>query len=186
MAIVKCEKGHYYDDRRFGECPYCEKLQAAADQDDAVGEHKTQYRFVPVDEEGSVTQYYGDDVDEGEKTIGIYRFAEDNLLTAGWLVCVAGPDKGRSFSIYPGRSFAGRSENMDIVFYGDRGISRDRHFSIIYDPKSVRFFAVEGNAATYVNGTLLSVHRELFENDRIRAGESEFCFIPFCKGERCW
>ena len=27
MAIVRCENGHFYDDRKHGECPYCNKVQ---------------------------------------------------------------------------------------------------------------------------------------------------------------
>ena len=187
MAIIKCDKGHYYDDRRYSECPYCEKLQKAKGFDSSANENKTQYKYdIPAKGSGNVTQYYGEDVGDSEKTISIYHYEGDNLLVAGWLVCVSGPDKGRSCNVYSGRNFAGRSESMDIVFYGDKSISRERHFSIVYDPKSNSFFAVEGKGSAFINGELLTVKRELVENDRIEAGESEFCFVPFCKGERHW
>lgn len=186
MALVKCEHGHYYDNLRSSECPYCERLGADG-EGNSIGEQKTQYKSELFDkEEGSLTEFYGEDVAEDEKTISIFSFDEDNLLTAGWLVCVKGPDKGRGIAVYSGRNFAGRDDRMDIIIYGDREISRDKHFSVVYDPKSVRFFAIEGSGRTYVNGELLSGQKEIFENDRLEAGQSEFCFVPFCKGERVW
>lgn len=187
MALVKCEHGHYFDDRRFDYCPYCRELETSDGDENSIGEMKTQYKPKLIEnDEGSLTEFYGENVGEEEKTISIFSLRENNLLTAGWLVCVEGPEKGKSYAIFPGRNFAGRSDYMDIVFYDDREISRDRHFSVVYDPKSGKFFAVEGGGMTYINGELICGQREIFENDMLEAGKSSFCFVPFCKGDRIW
>ena len=29
MAVIRCSKGHYYDDTKFSQCPHCGVLPAA-------------------------------------------------------------------------------------------------------------------------------------------------------------
>lgn len=187
MAIVQCEQGHYYDDCRDEICPYCIKLSTANTfYDDPLEEQPTQYKCVLDFEDGTLTEAYGDFTDEDEKTIGIYSIKQGNLLTVGWLICVSGIEKGNSHTFYSGRNFVGRSEDMDIILNDDVAVSREKHFSIIYDPKSNKFYAVEGSGRTYINGNPLIGQRELFENDLIEVGESAYCFVPYCKEERVW
>lgn len=62
--------------------------------------------------------------------------AKRNRLTAGWLVCTEGMERGASYPIYAGRNFVGRDDSMDIILRGDRGICRKRHGAVVYDPRA--------------------------------------------------
>ena len=185
MSIIQCDQGHYFDDSRDTECPYCKKLKTFIISEDDFGEKLTQYK-VKDDDEAVMTESYGENVDENEKTIGIFDRDERNRLTAGWLVCTEGIERGASYTIYSGRNFVGRDEGMDVVLREDKGISRKRHFSLVYDPKSKKYYAVEGESVVYINSDPLSGSREIFENDVFQAGSSKYLFIPFCTGDRIW
>ncbi len=192
MAIVQCKNHHYYDDSRDDTCPYCEKLKLEFMNPDCyngIEEQPTVFKAdgaFSYEENYKLTEAYGETPDAEEKTIGAYSVREGNLLTAGWLVCTCGVVRGQSFAFYSGRNFAGHSENMDIVICDDDEITRENHFSIVYDPKSIRYFIIEGNGRTYVNSSIVLGTIELFENDKIEVGKSELCFIPFCKEGRAW
>ena len=185
MSIVQCIRGHYYDDSRDIACPYCRKYESEGLSEDDFSERLTQYKALE-DDDAVRTEAYGENVEENEKTIGIFEKSERNRLTAGWLVCTEGMERGASYPIYAGRNFVGRDDSMDISLRGDRGICRKRHGAVVDDPRSRRFFAVAGEGALYVNGDPLSDSREIFENDSIQAGKSTYLFVPFCKGERFW
>jgi hypothetical protein len=189
MSIVQCKNHHYYDDSRDAHCPYCKKLELSNNLNSELDEQPTMFKvgndFQP-DDDFTPTEAYGEFVDKDDKTLGIFSVRQGNLLTAGWLVCIEGIVKGQSFTFYSGRNFAGRSENMDIVIREDNEVTRDSHFSLVFDPKSVRYFIVEGNGATYVNGKIVVGQQELVENDVIEIGKSKLCFVPFCKEGRIW
>lgn len=186
MAIVQCENGHYYDNNKHSECPYCVKMQTPIDSND-LGEQLTSY----MDDDLGVmneqmTEGYGDFVQEYEKTIGIFTDESQNLLTVGWLVCMRGPEKGKSYVVHSGRNFAGRSVDMDIILYDDMSISREKHFSIVYDPKSLSFYFISGNGQTYINGKPAIDESLLQDGDILEVGNCEYMFVPFCKEGRVW
>lgn len=186
MAIIKCPNGHYYDDKRNSTCPYCEKVDNGNFDRSVLNEQLTSYMPSDDDDNVQLTEGYGEFVTEYEKTIGIFTDESQNVLTAGWLICVKGVEKGKSYVLNSGRNFAGRSFDMDILLSGDDSVSRENHFSIVYDPKSVTFYLVSGSGHTYLNGNAVSNQAEIFEGDIIQAGISEYMFIPFCKEGRVW
>ena len=187
MAILLCPNGHYYDDKRSETCPYCEKINQSVTAPTSFNEQLTSY-FSPADMDDDVqlTEGYGESVGEFEKTIGIFLDENENVLTAGWLVCVTGPERGKSYVIRSGRNFAGRSQDMDIVLYDDDYIVREKHFSIVYDPKSVVFYLVSGEGQAYINGTPVNSQCVLNEGDVIQVGHSEYRFVPYCKEGCVW
>lgn len=186
MAIVQCPNNHYYDDKRDATCPYCEKLNNAFIPEDGINEQLTSYMNIEQHSDEQVTEAYGEYVQEFEKTIGIFTDESQNQLTAGWLVCIEGTEKGKSYVIRPGRNFAGRSLDMDIVLSDDTGIAREKHFFIIYDPKSVSFYLVCGKGHTYVNDEAVTSEILLTDGDIIKVGKSKYIFVPFCKEGRDW
>ena len=187
MAIVKCPNNHYYDDQKNASCTYCAKLESGRVSSDDFNEQYTSY-IVPDDyDEGAVmTEAYGEDVEEYEKTIGIFTDPSNNILTAGWLVCMTGAEKGKSYVIASGRNFAGRSLDMDIVITGDPYVSREKHFSIVYDPKQVSFYLISGEGPVYLNEEPVIGVKELKDGDYILIGSNEYAFVPFCKKGREW
>lgn len=187
LAIVQCSQNHYYDDKKNKTCPYCEKLNGSVADDGGINEQLTSYHdFSDFEDDARLTEAYGESVGDYEKTIGIFLDDTQNVLTAGWLVCIEGAQKGKNFTINAGRNFAGRSLDMDIVLADDDSISRDKHFSIVYDPKTIAFYLVCGEGHTYLNNEPVLSQNQLSEGDAIQVGNSKYLFIPFCKEGRDW
>ena len=184
MAIVTCPNNHYFDNVRFQTCPYCEKLKAGGAAD-SPNEQLTSY-MGPADVGEQLTEAYGESVGESDKTIGVFVDESHSEPAVGWLVCVEGGEKGKTHVIRSGRNFAGRSPDMDIVLSDDNSISRDGHFSIVYDPKSAEFYLIAGSGTVYLNGSLVTSQEKLNDNDVIGVGHSAYSFVPYCKEGREW
>lgn len=191
MAIVQCVNHHYYDDALNTSCPYCDNetntavlYEQSEKEDNTVLIPNGDNTSRPMD--AMETQGYGESVQEYEKTIGIFLDANENILTVGWLVCTKGLAKGKSFPLHAGRNFAGRSLDMDIVLPDEATVSRSKHFSVVYDPKSVQYYLVADGASVYINDVPLSDQCELTDGDEITAGDCTFVFVPFCKEGRVW
>ena len=186
MAIVRCMRNHYYDNSKDVACPYCEQEGSMSGMESMI----TSYYSLPYDgdyDDGmQKTEAYGACVEECDKTIGMYKKDIDNEVTVGWIVCVNGLMKGKSYTIHEGRNFAGRSYEMDIILSDDNTICRNKHFSIVYEPKSIQFYLIPGEGRTYLNGKAVIEICGLEENDMITAGESNFIFVPFCKTGCIW
>lgn len=191
MAVIQCKNKHYYDSSKYKECPHC-KRNAVKGALDTFGENKTVAKYSDSKASDSNSFFFKslrnsieNSSDDSQKTVAKY-FDDRNINPiAGWLVCTKGENKGRSFEIHIGKNFIGRSMKMDI-HTNDERISRDNHFSIIYEPKSAEFYAVQGNGLTYYNGKLLADAQLLAEDDEISAGSSQYIFVPFCKKGRDW
>ena len=183
MAVVRCEMGHFYDDGKYPSCPHCESsaggMEDAKTVSGAAVERKLRSAGQQIVDFGAAAR--GD-----EKTVGIYKKKHGWDPVTGWLVCVAGPDKGREYRLHTGRNFLGRAVNMDIPVTGDMEISRENHCSVVFEPKSRVFLLAPGSANTYLNGRPLAESTVLSASDVIGAGSSEFVFIPFCGEGRVW
>jgi len=176
MAIIQCDSGHYYDDEKYSFCPHC------AEQ---TGEDELTMSF--AQEEERIQDKLASMVGEDEKTVGIYQSRMKADPVVGWLVCTEGPERGRDYRIHSGRNFLGRSSRMDIPVFDDPAVTREKHCSIIFDPKDTKFIVVPGEGSnTYVNAKLLTKPKAIRNGDSIGIGDSVFIFIAFCKQERTW
>lgn len=185
MAVVKCASGHYYDDSKFPSCPHCQKQQANPSIPDST---KTVAKYPTPNVGGNIptTPIFEPAANDGTgKTQSIYFKNNNANPVSGWLVCVKGENKGRAFDVHVGKNFVGRAMHSDVVI-NDPQISRENHFSIIYDPNSSQFFISCGASIVYLNSKLLDHASPLNENDVISAGSSDFVFIPYCNKERNW
>ncbi|NBH71184.1 hypothetical protein D3Z51_03885 [Clostridiaceae bacterium] len=104
---------------------------------------------------------------------------------AGWLVCVNGPERGCDYRLYKGFNRLGSGERADILV-GDPGLA-EVALAVVYDDKSNAFFAVEqpGGRALLNGGELQGAVR-ISSGDLVKAGESEFEFVAFCREGRVW
>ena len=100
----------------------------------------------------------------------------------GWLVCISGPNQGRDYRICAGLNSIGRERGNRITVYGDKGISREKHAMVIYEPKKMQFFIKPGESSglTYLNDEYVSGISVLKNGDLIEMGASRFVFVPLC------
>ena len=129
-----------------------------------------------------------DDKSDDDKTISFGFFGmADTAPVTGWLVCMTGEERGKDYRLHMGKNFIGRSPSMDVVLVEDKKISREKHCSVIYDPKGDMFYvSAEGGNLVYLNDELLESLEELQKDDRITIGDTTLIFIPFSRGKRRW
>lgn len=193
MGIIKCEQGHYYDQQKYEKCPYCKK-EKKKEKREAISNRAERYEegltvMKPLE---SVQRPAPKIVPQGfrefdaEKTVGLYSSQKGTKKIVGWLVCSVGKEAGRDYRLYHGFNYIGRDFSMDICFSDDLHISREKHGAIIYDDKKNQFYAMAINGSVTINGQSAANTQIINDGDVILLGESEYIFIPFCKGERIW
>jgi hypothetical protein len=114
-------------------------------------------------------------------TVGAYAHLDVAVdPVVGWLVCIAGPDKGRDWRLVSGRNGIGRGEDMAVRLAGDPSVSRDRHAVLGFDPRTGGFQLApgDGQALVYCNGATVLVPLTLAAHDRIELGNSTLLFLP--------
>jgi len=111
-----------------------------------------------------------------------------NDPVVGWLVCLAGPDRGRDFRLHAEKNFIGRATTMDVCISGDETVSRERHATVIFDPKKQLFWAVPGDAAglVYLNGDIVHAPTQMKHDDVLEVGQTKLTLIPFCGEKYSW
>ena len=198
MAMKRCSNGHFYDDSKYQQCPYCgisnmdasktvplvqDRPANMASNGGAVGKTVSMaesQNSMPVTAASRVS-------DEG-KTIGIMQSQKGIDPVVGWVVCIEGPSKGQDYRIKSERNFVGRDKSMDISISGDMGISRENHAVISYNPKNngFRLFPGEGHGIVYLNDEEVYNSIELKRGDIIEMGETKLMFIPICGEDFKW
>lgn len=172
MSIIRCERGHYFDNKRFDQCPHCAKLGGAEVQRGATASEA----FV-----GTVKEARSEN-----RTASLLAATMGANPVTGWLVCINGPEKGRDYRLHDGDNFIGRSWKMSICIVEDAEIVSENHAAVIYDSDSCSFLLQRGEGDTFLNGESVAQMAELHTGDMIRVGRSEFHFVPYCCKERHW
>lgn len=106
----------------------------------------------------------------------------------GWLVCINGVHKGKSFEVKSGNNNIGRGSDMDISLAGEPTVSRKRHSVITYDSEGRTFYLQQGESSgtTYLNNKIVLTPAELTTKDKIKIGKAEFIFVEFCDDDFNW
>ena len=181
MAIVKCSKGHFFDDTR-----YSQKTVSGVSLDyrSSAGDDRT-VALKPVSPAGAGSM--AAPVEDDDKTVRFYQEEKGADLIVGWLVCVSGPERGRDWRLHQGFNRMGRDYRLDIPVMEDKSLGREPVCAVVYDDRTNKFFAVQqqGNVA-YLNADVLQGAVELKTGDIISAGKSQFEFIAFCREGRTW
>lgn len=203
MTLVKCPNGHFYDSSRFGNsCPFCSGSEQTRDggagptvpinpNDIPGGPAAVTEPLTQAGTQATVEPTTLSSIQDNEKTRPV---ASDILQetqrkpVVGWLVCVAGNNKGRDYCLHQGRNFIGRSAEMDICIVGDNTVSRTSHAVVVYDPRSNVYLAQPGDSKEllYVNDTLTLNTVELKAKDKLSIGNTVLMFIPLCDSEFQW
>lgn len=213
MSMVQCPKGHFYNQQTNTSCPHCQgqgglgstvglnPQQPNSDPwknagfDSTVPLQPPQVQPpqpVPFNKEALKNFKPQDSKDEG-KTIGLYNKKGNGAThgidpVVGWLVCIAGNDRGADFRIHPEKNTIGRSEGNDIRIAKDQTVSRENHATIVYDPKkkNFRILAGGGRGLVYVNDEVIDFSSPLKANDIIELGETKLMFVPLCGEHFDW
>lgn len=186
--MKQCENGHFYDENRFAECPYCEggnvgKTVAAASDD--VG--KT-VAAAPADANiGKTVAAPGMAADAG-KTVAYVGEDSGFDPVVGYVIVVEGPMRGTDFRLHAGRNFIGRAADMDVSLADDATVSRESHAVISYDERSNSFRISPGTSRglAYLNGQGVDVASELSAYDLIEVGHTKLVFLPLCGEQFAW
>ena len=122
------------------------------------------------------------------QTVGMMQSQMGFDPVVGWLACVAGPSKGKSYTIRGGINAIGRSERMDIMVTGDLKISAENHAKISYSEKNNRFNLLpgEGRNIVYLNNEEVFAPMPLCAYDIIDFGETRLLFVPLCGEKFTW
>lgn len=111
----------------------------------------------------------------------------------GWLVCVDGVDKGRSFRLVKGNNPIGRPGNgkQYAVSLTDQAISRKGAAGVIvYNEKSNQFFITPGDLTTninpYLNEEILLSPKLLNARATLEIAGDILIFVPFCSDKFAW
>lgn len=123
--------------------------------------------------------------EEGNRTVGYYSHVMGVEPVVGWLVCIQGPYKGKSFTLKSGRNFIGRAANMDVVLPQDPGVSRIKHAAVIYEPHERQFLVAAGDSRElcYLNHKVVITGQPMEAYDVLELGSTSLMLIPCC-GER--
>jgi hypothetical protein len=189
MAMIQCDAGHNYDDRKHTHCPYCPvpglpdvkipRTQAAPMSRPGIPQTE------PASQRGAGAPIRGGGSTDRSGTPGVTVgiFQKHNLMepVVGWLVCVEGTNKGRDYRLHSDLNKVGRAPNMDVCIEGDETISRENHCQIAFSPRSKTFNIIPGDGRnlSYVNNKDVLSAMRLKAYDRIDLGDSSFIFIPF-------
>ena len=212
MKLVKCANGHFYDQDKFATCPSCqggngdgptvgmgnEEFQRNLFQQDvptmaprrydSVLNRNADSPTVPdyLDDITKKPQAKDDDATKGEWQLEGSSFKLEP--TVGWLVCLNGEEKGKSFPLKSGRNFIGRGEDSDVRLAKDQTVSRERHAVVIYDPKGRKFYVQPGESKGlfYQNNEVVLSNNELSARDTLSVGNTNLIFVPLCGSDFDW
>lgn len=203
MNLTKCSNGHFYDSDTYASCPHCggggasasnstvafsgvssggQSVGATVDLDSYLNDGPGQ------NPEPAAPDYDPDD----SRTISIYQSGKMETKqmapVVGWLVCISGKFYGQSFLLKSGRNFIGRGTGMDVCLAGENTVSRDRHATVIHEPRKNIFIAQPGESRElfYVNGNVVLSSVELKKNDVLQVGEVQLMLIPCCDEAFQW
>ncbi len=112
---------------------------------------------------------------------------EAGYMVTGWLVCVAGPDRGKCYEVHYGENTIGRGKAMDIVL-SDPAVSRDRQVILVYDERENRMIARMGKAKSlcYVDNEPVIMDRVLKDRSKLQTGRSILLFVALCREDFSW
>jgi hypothetical protein len=190
MALKRCENGHYYDPGKHTTCPSCGVQMIDVPTRPKAGLDVSPPNVEPAKPAAAAAAAKPSaqaGADDGKTVaIGVKKQGIDPVV--GWLVCTAGPDRGRDFRIRSERNFVGRGENMDIAIRGDDTISRENHASITFNPRNRQFRLHSGNGRglVFLNDEQVDEATPVKAGDRIDLGQTRLMFVPLVTDTFSW
>lgn len=198
MAILCCDRGHYFDDIKYESCPIC--MQEVSLRAESMNEQETvaRYEIGGMEHSDAVTIMDSSAIESVTELIvernydAVAQSEEGGLgllapqpLTVGWLVCTSGRLRGASFPLYVGKNLVGSEDRNDIAIK-DSELCPFAHFFVVYDERTAEYHFAAGKGYATVNGSFVAGSVELKESDEITVGELSLVFVPYCNEKRGW
>lgn len=176
--IVQCRNKHYYDAEKYKECPHCGQTVNTGETIQDIKKKKSDLAQQYIK---SFSQEFSEQIRQPEQHNKEY-------FVAGWLICISGPDLGHCFNLFKGYNTVGQSYGNNICMEKDKKIDQDVHFSVIYDNRKNKFYLLPEShtLSTYLNGQKQKEASQIQSGNIIKAGESEFEFIAYCRENKKW
>lgn len=204
MAMRRCGNGHFYDDGKHSQCPYCGvqgvDLHMVGARNSFAPSHPngghSQVTVAKMPEHQEAAPHVSEKkppivpkqpVEEG-KTVGLMYREKGFDPVVGWLVAVEGPEKGRDYHLKSEKNFVGRSAKMDVAILGDESVSRESHAIISYNPKNNTFKLLPGESRglVYLNDEEVLAPTEMKDRDIIELGKTKLLFVALCGTDFVW
>ena len=199
MAIIQCQSGHYYDNNKHTQCPYCTGNQTigvtvSLNPESGLKSNEIHYQGQQIAE----PIYRGQPQNQGitdkvesysSKTVGLFVNDDGVSAVVGWLVCVEGKKRGKSFSLHGERNFVGRAKSNDVCIDFDNKVSLISNAIISFDSEDLNFYVQPGESQknnVKLNGKLLLVPTDLKKDDILKVGDTKLLFRPFCDESFNW
>lgn len=215
MGMKRCGNGHFYDDNKYQQCPYCgistmdssRTMPIIKSAPPQVSQQPGQYvssarirsmQGRTVSQKTVQPNYYNTQnmpsgfiqnlAEDDNKTIGIVKKEKGIDPVVGWVVCIEGPTRGVDYRLKAERNFIGRDPSMDIAIIGDMSVSRENHAIISYNPKNngFRILPGDGHGLVYVNDDEVFMPVELKTGDIIELGQTKLIFVALCDERFQW
>lgn len=125
---------------------------------------------------------------EENKTVSVFSKTHNLEPVVGWLACVAGPERGKSYELFAKINTIGRNSENDVSIQSDDTISRKSHARIAYDPKhnDFRLIPDESTNNVYLNDEPIYTPTIITAYNLIEIGKSKLVFVPLCSEYFRW
>ncbi|MCE5236585.1 MAG: FHA domain-containing protein [Clostridiaceae bacterium] len=175
MQMKQCENGHFYDASKFPECPYCAGPVGAAER-------------APGPQKGSTVAIVEPQPRAANRTVAVMEKRVGFDPVVGWLVCMEGAERGRSFPLHADNNFIGRDPQMDVCLSKDDTVSAINHAIVSFDARDAVFYfsAADGRSIVRHNDKAHFGTAPLKAYDRIEIGSTKLVFVPLCGENFQW
>ena len=192
MSMKRCDNGHFYDDNENLNCPYCgigattPKTTRKKEPPRTENMHNPFAPVAPGASQGQGAEFVGN-AGSDPMTIRVMKEKTGVDPVVGWLVCIKGPEMGRSYIIRTARNFIGRSDENQITIK-DPAVSRKKHAVISFNPELAQFKIAAGDSTglVYLGKDTVEEAKLMEGGDIIRLGESHLMLVPFCGQYHNW
>ena len=202
MGYAECANGHLYNTDQYASCPYCSGAGTVIDFTQGVYAERPGKTSAPQTQPspaGQPSQIIGTgaaerpgktvapSVNTRHKTVSSFRKKYNIEPVVGWLTCISGEDKGKSFQLWGKINTIGSDESEDVCIHGDPSVSHD-HAHLAYDAKHNAFSILLGSGSSllYLNDEPVYTPTMINAYDIIELGDTKLIFIPLCSDRFTW
>ena len=208
MAITECGNGHVYDSDQYASCPYCNGANSVINFDGggvqpavrsepgktmAPSAYMNKVSPAPTEPQKTVAPDWmqkkkKESGDNPNKTVAVFKKKFNIEPVVGWLACISGPEKGKSYQLWAKINTIGRSDSMDVCIREDPTISKENHARLAYDPKHNGFQIIPGQSVNniYLNDEPLYIPMKISAFDTVELGDTKLIFVPLCCDKFQW